>query len=156
MDRLREGETILQKKSRGCLIHVSDFITPETSQLVEHDTHGNIVQDARQIIYPGSNRNAWWDTDQLIAQVKRAIRIHKKVNPGKTALFIFDQLLAHASLLHDTLKAFEMNKSDGSKQRVQQDTVIPATNPCVEFRGQVQKMTLADGKPKGLQRVLQE
>ena len=38
----------------------------------------------------------------------------------------------------DALKAFEMNKSDGGKQCLQHDTVIPETNLVVEHRGKVQ------------------
>jgi hypothetical protein len=49
-----------------------------------------------------------------------------------------------------------MNKTDGGKQRKQKDTIIPETNPSVEQRGKVQKMTLLDGHPKGLQTVLEE
>ena len=49
-----------------------------------------------------------------------------------------------------------MNKSDGGKQRVQRDMIIPQSNPIVEHRGKVQKMTLADGTQKGLERVLTE
>ncbi|KAF8230394.1 hypothetical protein L208DRAFT_1400618 [Tricholoma matsutake] len=40
-----------------------------------------------------------------------------------------------------------MNKSDGGKQHIQHDTVIPESNP---------KMTLPDGRPKGLECVLTE
>jgi len=71
-------------------------------------------------------------------------------------LFIFDQSSAHASLPPDTLKAFEMNKSNGGKQRKQHNTVIPDTNPTVEHHGKPQKMCLPNGQPKGLQQVLEE
>jgi len=83
-----------------------------------------------------------------------AIQIFEAAHPGKQSLFIFDQSSAHAS--PDALKAFEMNKSDGGKQRQQRDTIIPTTNPVEELRGKPQKMTLPNGKPKGLQRVLEE
>lgn len=147
---------MLQKKGRGRLIHVSDFITPETGRLVQHDMDGNIVQDARCIIYPGTNGDAWWDTEQLIKQVQDSFEIAKNVFPGRQLLYIFDQSSAHASLPPDALRAFDMNKSDGGKQRKQRDTVIPMSNPSATQRGQVQKMTLADGSPKGLKRVLEE
>jgi len=49
-----------------------------------------------------------------------------------------------------------MNKTDGGKQQKQKDTIIPETNPLVEQRGKVQKMTLPNGHPKGLQMVLEE
>ena len=157
---LGPGQTILQKKGRGRLIHVSEFINPITGRLVLHDAQGNIVDEARKIIYPGSNGDAWWDTEQLLAQVKHAIEVFEKAHPNCIALFIFDQSSAHASLGPDALKAFEMNKSDGRKQRIQHDTVIPESNPVVEHRGKIQKMTLPGPdnslRPKGLESVLTE
>jgi hypothetical protein len=153
---LREGETILQKKSRGRLIHVSDFITEATGRLVLRDNEGNIVEDARKIIFPGSNGDPWWDTEQLLEQVADGLTIFEKAHPDCQALFIFDQSSAHASLGPDALKAFEMNKSDGGKQRKQKDTVIPESNPTASKRGKVQKMTNRRGEPKGLQTVLKE
>lgn len=71
-------------------------------------------------------------------------------------LFVLDQSSNHASLPPDALKAFEMNKSDRGKQCIQGDTIIPMTNPDPSVRGLPQKMTLADGTPKGLQTVLTE
>jgi len=53
----------------------------------------------------------------------------------------------------DILKASEMNKSDGRKQHIQHDIVIPESNPVAKHQGKVQKMTLPDGRPKGLEYV---
>ena len=150
------GQTILQKKGRRHLIHVSEFINPMTGRLVLHDAQGNIVDEARKIIYPGSKGDAWWDTEQLLAQVKHAIEVFEKAHPNCIALFIFDQSSAHASLGPDALKATKMNKSDGGKQRVQHDTIIPQSNPVAEHQGMAQKMTLPDGRLKGLECVLTE
>ena len=41
--RLKQGQSILQKKSQGHLIHVSDFINEEDGCLVQHNEHGDIV-----------------------------------------------------------------------------------------------------------------
>jgi hypothetical protein len=153
---LGPNQTILQKKGRGRLIHVSEFINPITGCLVLHDAQGNIVDEARKIIHPGSNGDTWWDTEQLLVQVKHAIEVLKKAHPNCVALFISDQSSAHASLGPNALKAFEMNKSDGGKQRIQHDTVIPESNTVAEHQGKAQKMTLPDGRPKGLERVLTE
>ncbi len=153
---LRQGEQPLRKKGRGRLIHVSAFINPETGRLVLLDNGGRVMRDSTKIIYPGSGGDAWWDAPQLLKQMEDVIQIFEAGHPGKQSLFIFDQSSAHASLPPDALKAFEMNKSDGGKQRIQHDTVIPNTNPVPEHRSKVQKMTLPDGRPKGLQRVLEE
>jgi hypothetical protein len=112
--------------------------------------------DSMKIIYPRSQGDAWWDTDQLLVQMADAIEVFELAHPGKQALFIFDQSSAHASLPPDALKAFEMNKSNSRKQHKQCDTVIPQSNPVAEHRSKVQKMTLENGQPKGMQRVLQE
>lgn len=153
---MQQDETILQKKGRGRLIHVSDFINEASGRLILTNENGNVVEDARKIIYPGSNGDPWWDTEQLIQQVERAIKIFEKAHPDCTALFIFDQSSAHVSLPADALRAFEMNKSNGGKQRRQKDTVIPGSNPKVELRSKAQSMTMSNGEPKGLQQVLEE
>ena len=152
---LRKDEQPLRKKGRGKLIHASAFINPETGRLIYIDRSGSI-RDSMKIIYPGSQGDAWWDTDQLLVQMADAIEVFELAHPGKQALFIFDQSSAHASLPPDALKAFEMNKSDGGKQRKQRDTVIPESNPVAEHRGKAQKMTLENGQQKGMQRVLEE
>ena len=82
------------------------------------------MNKAWKIIYPRSNGDAWWDTEQLLAQVKHAVEVFEKVHLNCVALFIFDQSSAHASLGPDALKAFETNKSNGGKQCIQHDTVI--------------------------------
>jgi hypothetical protein len=92
------------------------FINEADGRLVVRDGDGNVVQDAHKIIYPGSNGDAWWDTEQLLKQVKSAIGIFETAHPNCTSLFIFDQSSAHGSLPPDALKAFEMNKSDDGKQ----------------------------------------
>jgi hypothetical protein len=155
--RLQEGEQILQKKGRGRLIHISDFIEEGNGRLICRNPDGSISRDARKVIYPGSNGDPYWDCNQLIEQVQMsAIPIFKAAHPGCQALFIFDQSSAHAALPEDALKAFEMNKSNGGKQRHQKDTVIPNNNPTPEHRGKIQKMTTDDGQQKGLQQTLEE
>jgi hypothetical protein len=49
----------LQKKSRGRLIHVSDFVNEVTGRLIMRNEHGEIVKDARMVIYPGSKGDPW-------------------------------------------------------------------------------------------------
>jgi hypothetical protein len=145
------GAAATQERARAS----DSFINPETGRLVSVNENGE-DRDSTKIIYPGSGGDAWWDCDQLIKQMEDAIQIFEEAHPGKQSLFIFDQSSAHASLPPDALKAFDMNKSDGGKQRRQRDTIIPATNPVAAHRGKLQQMSLPDGRPKGLQRVLEE
>jgi hypothetical protein len=110
------------------------------------------------VIYPGSQGDPWWNLEQLPVQVKQAITIFEKAHQGCQALFIFDNLSAHASFGLDTLNTFNMNKLNGNKQCFQKDTVIPNSESVLgrHMRGKPQKMTMADGKAKGLQQVLEE
>ena len=146
----------MQKKGRGQIIHVSDFINEEDGQLISCDTDGKVVKDAQKIIFPGANGDAWWTHDDLLNQVQFAIQIHKEINrPGIQVLSIFDNSSTHATLPPDTLHAFNMNKSNGGKQHKQHDTIIPQSNPGPLKHGLPQKIT-NDGKPKGLKLVLEE
>jgi hypothetical protein len=155
--RLHSTEQIMLKISRGRIIHPSEFIEPENGGLVVLDKDGEVIKEAQQIIYPGSNRDAWWDCEQLIEQVKnKAILVFEEAHLGCQALFTFDQLSAHAALPPDALKAFEMNLSNGGAQRRQKDTIIPNSNPFPEYHGWVQKMTTENGEQKGLQQTLEE
>ena len=69
--------------------------------------------------------------------MKDAIEIFEAAHPNKQALFIFDQSSAHASLPPDALKAFDMNKSDGGKQRFQnqpsmlETLIMKAGHECI-------------------------
>ncbi|KAG1864780.1 hypothetical protein DFJ58DRAFT_838897 [Suillus subalutaceus] len=135
---LLPGQQILQRKGRGRIIHESGFI--------DAIDEGEVVEEARKIIYPGVNGpDAWWDTAQLLTQMKDVMHIFEAAHPNHQALFIFDQFSAHASLPEDALRAFDMNKSNGGKQWHQHDTVIPQSNPSVEHCRKIQKMTLPDG-----------
>ena len=148
---------MLHKKGKGHIIHVSDFVNEKDGRLVLHGPDQAILKNARRIIYPGANGDAWWTHSDLLKQLKNAIQIHEEVNgPDVQALFIFDNSSAHASLPPDALRAFEMNCSDGGKQRTQHNTVIPNSNPDSTKRGLVQKMSTPDGKLKGLKTVLEE
>ena len=70
---------------------------------------------------------------QLLAQVDKVITIFKEAHLECEVLFLFDQSLAHASLRPDALHTFNMNKSNGGKQRKQKDTVIPMNNLCTQL-----------------------
>ena len=136
--------------------------------------------DARRIIYPGANGDAWWDMPQLLAQVslfsfsplvplkpmlfqvKDAILIFNYKFPNAQAVFVFDCSSAHESFGSDALLAHKMNRHPGGEQPRMRDTIIPGTN-------QIQSMVFPDdhegvdkdgnpiaGKPKGMEQVLAE
>jgi hypothetical protein len=47
-------------KNKSRLIYISDFIGLEDRLIVTEN--GLITKDAREVIYPGASRTAWWDT----------------------------------------------------------------------------------------------
>jgi len=155
-NRIQDGQQKLQKKGRGRLIHVSDFVEEENRHLIVRNEEGDVVKDAQCVIYPGMGADAWWDHAQLLVQLDKAIKIFEEAHPNCIALFVFDQSSAHASLRPDALQAFDMNKSNRGKQRKQKDTIIPMNNPRPELRGKAQKMITEDGEAKGLQQTLEE
>ncbi|KAJ7571964.1 hypothetical protein C8J56DRAFT_907098 [Mycena floridula] len=136
---MREGEQPLQDKSRGHIVHVSDFI-------LEHCT----------------NYDPSWDMPQLIVQVKDAIKIPNIKYPDGVAVFIFDCSSAHEAFASDALLAHKMNRGSGGKQPKMCDTVITSTNlsqsmvfPANYTRTDKDGSSLA-GKPKGMEQVLHE
>ena len=156
LDRAQPDDQKLMKKGKGRLIHVLDFVEEENGRLIICNESGNMVKDARCITYPGAQGDAWWDQPQLLTQVDKALSIFEEAHPECVALFVFDQSSAHASLAPDALCAFDMNKGNGGKQRKQRDTMIPMNNPCTEFCGMPQKMTMETGDAKGLLQTLEE
>ena len=71
----------IRKKGNGRAVHVSDFITEPNGRLVLSEAEMEAqailpaskqlsVTDARKIIYPGKNYDAWWDGKQLDEQVR--------------------------------------------------------------------------------------
>src|SRR5712671_7772367 len=94
--------------------------------------------------------NVWWDHAQLLMQVDKVIEIFEEMHPNCVALFVFDQSSAHALLGPDALCAFDMNRSNGGKQRKQKDTVVLLNNPHPEFHSKAQSMTTEAGAAKGL------
>jgi len=115
-NRTQEGEQKLQRKGRGWLIHVLDFIKEENGCLIICNEDGDVVKDAHCIIYPGVGSNLWWDHAQLLVQVDKVIVIFEEAHPDCVALFVFNQSSTYTSLGPDALRAFDMNRSNGGKQ----------------------------------------
>ena len=104
---LDENQQKMPLKSKGGLIHCSDFISLEGRLVIGQ-------KDARQIIYSGGpNKTPYSDTKQLLIQVASAINIFEEKHPNKTAVFVFDQSSAHASKGDGALNAFTINLSKG-------------------------------------------
>ena len=69
--------------------------------------------------YPGSNGDPYWDGKKLMIQVEtQAIPTFEAAYPGGQSLFIFDCSSAPGAMPTDAIKPFDMNKSNGGKQRL--------------------------------------
>jgi len=86
---------------------------------------GRTLKDARKFIYPRANRDPWWDTKQLLVQLKDAIDIFELKHPGCVGVFVFDQSSAHNSHGEGALNAFDMNLGPGGAVGPQNDTYYP-------------------------------
>src|SRR6266481_4611223 len=177
---LAEGQQPLQRKGNGRSIHVSDFILETTGHLsltqMQREAQAQLPtadhlrrMDARTIIYPGKNGDAWWDMAQLLAQIKDAIPIFENLHPGAIGIWVFDCSSAHEALANDALNVKNMNIKPGGKQCLLHPTVIPLYNPALKIgnwdtRGDIQLLVYPQnhvdpnlqGKPKGIRVVLKE
>jgi len=177
---LKDNQQPLKTKGNGRGIHISDWICEPTGRLMlSQEQIAQQLQllpearlkamDARKIIYPGKNHDAWWDLAQLMDQIKVAVDIFEYLHPEKVGVWLFDCSPAHEGLAVDALNVNNMNVNPGGKQRAMRDTVIPLTNPPpkpgqLDTRGMPQKLVYPDthpdlqlrGKPKGMKAVLQE
>jgi hypothetical protein len=111
---LKGDQQPLKKKGNGRGIHVSDWICETTGRLalspeqVEAQLllpeHSRLrVTDARKIIYPGKNHDAWWDLNQLCDQTTDAVDIFEYLHPNKVGIWLFDCSSAHEGLAADAL-----------------------------------------------------
>jgi len=175
---LKNNQQPLKKKGNGRGVHISDWICETTGWLALSEEQ--IAQqsqlppearlkatDARKIIYPGKNHDAWWDLAQLMDQTEIAVDIFEYLHPNKVGIWLFNCSSAHEGLAADALSVHNMNVNPGGKQRLMRDTVIPLTNPPPkpgqpDTRGMPQKMVYPDthpdpelrGKAKGMKVVL--
>ena len=119
-------------KSKGKLIHVSDFIRLEGRV--------NILElnlDARKIIYPGARGDLQQDTKQLLVQILTTINIFKLKHPNYIALLVFNQSFTHASHGEGALNAFNINLNDKGKKLTPKDTYYPLECTIPELRGTI-------------------
>jgi hypothetical protein len=84
----------MPRKSKERLIHDSEFVGPKGRIQVANNKGifipDDLDLDARKIIYPGLNKDPWWNTKQLLVQVTRALNIFEKKHPSCIAVLIFN------------------------------------------------------------------
>jgi hypothetical protein len=125
---LKGDQQPLKKKGNGRGIHVSDWICETTGRLAltleqiaaQADLPEEArlkITDARKIVYPGKNHDAWWDLEQLMTQTKGAVDIFEYLHPNKVGIWVFDCSSAHEGLATDALNVNNMNVNPGGKQK---------------------------------------
>ena len=84
LDSITKQQKMLGK-SKGKLIHVSDFIG-----LKGRINIPDLDLDARKIIFPGARGDLQWDTKQLLVQISTTLDIFELKHPDCIAILIFD------------------------------------------------------------------
>ncbi|CAK5267144.1 unnamed protein product [Mycena citricolor] len=178
---LRPGEQVLKKKGRGRLIMVSGYICERfgnlalTDDLIEANNKLPTAEqldivDSRVVIYPNGKETGdnYWNMDQMIEQLRNAIKIAKRLFPKAVIHWVFDNSSCHGSLPHDAISVSKMNLKPGGKNLLLfKDTIIPMSNPFGKG-GQTQSFQFPahlsdddpykkfEGQNKGMQLVLEE
>lgn len=75
-------------------------------------SHQVIHRDARVLFKAGKNRDGWFGSDQLLAQVDNAVDIFEGLTKGNAqGLFLFDNAPSHQKRAPDAISARHMPKS---------------------------------------------
>ncbi|KAJ7337389.1 hypothetical protein DFH08DRAFT_1014352 [Mycena albidolilacea] len=177
---LKPGEQVLKKKGHGRLIMISGFLCERygllaltDAMIAENEKLAAelclAITDSTTVIYPDNKPggDAYWNMEQMIAQLIKAILIARRMFPKAIIHWVFDNSSAHGSLAKDALTASKMNVNPGGKVPEMRDTIIPASNPH-GHGGEIQKMTFDknlpdnhphkkfEGLPKGMKIILSE
>ncbi|KAJ6589656.1 hypothetical protein B0H19DRAFT_1304072, partial [Mycena capillaripes] len=144
-----------QKKGEGESIMVSDFLTLEWGRLVNED------DEARLLFRAGKNRDGWFNSDDILKEVKRATDIFEARTKGlATGLFLFDNAPSHQKRAADALSARKMVKRpkwgwthfpDGPKMR--NGTLPNGERQSFYYPGNHRTMP---GWFKGMEQILRE
>ena len=113
---LEIGESVLKKKGMGDSIMVGDFLCPCHCRLKFSDDRAanlGISASARQIIKPGKNKDGWWKSEDMVAQLRDlALPIFEALHPGCTGVFLFDQSTNHSAYAEDAILASRMTLNE--------------------------------------------
>ena len=152
-----EDQPIIQPKTKGSGIMVSDFIDEHSGYLRLSDEEHSLAKagnpdfpkEARVLLEYGADREGYWNSDRFMANIENAAQIVEFKYPAHryTIVWHFDQSSCHKAYAEDALNSQVMNVNPGGQQPVMRDTV---------WAGAVQKLVNEDGVPKGMKRVLQE
>ena len=132
-------------KSKGKLIHVSDFI-----RLKGRIAMLDLGLNARTIIYLRARGDLQWDTKQLLVQISTTLDIFELKHLNYIIVLVFDQSFAHASHKEGALNAFDINLSNRGKKSTPKDTYYPLKCTILELRGTIQSLYTINKKGEKL------
>lgn len=142
-----DKEGIMRPKGNGRSVMVSGFACY---------CHGFITHNGKRsytIIHPGKNNDGYWTNDDLVKQLEDVMPLFEGFHPGDELIFAFDNSQNHHAMAPDALVASRLNKSDGGKN-------VPLLRDgwYHDIHGDkiIQRMQTADGKQKGVERILLE
>lgn len=112
-----------ERKGEGPSLMISDMLTADWGRLRDGDecvpiflfynqgTYQNVNSEARVVFKAGKNRDGWFSSEDLLAQVEKSIDIFEsKTNGFATGLFMFDNAPSHQKRAADALSARKMPK----------------------------------------------
>lgn len=118
-------------------------------------------RDARVVFKAGKNRDGYFDADDLLAQVDRAIDIFEdRTNGFAMGLFLFDNAPTHQKRASDALSARKMPKNPNNGWTHHKGG--PRMRPTTLVNGQVQEFYFPDDHPqypgyfKGMEQIIRE
>lgn len=149
-----EDQPVIQPKTRGSGIMVSDFVDEHTGFLRLSDEEHSHAKDpdfpkeARVLLEYGADREGYWNSEKFMVNIENAARIAEYKYPSDryTIVWLFDQSSCHKAYAEDALNS-RVNVNPGGQQPVMHDTM---------WAGAIQKLVDENGVPKGMKRVLQE
>jgi len=144
----RGDDKVLRRKSKGAGVMESAFIN-EIQGGILHSVDGT----KRAVAFLEYGNGEWWNSDKMVAHLKEVIDLAEHVFPWAQFVFRFDHSSNHTAMAEDALNARRMNKGPGGKS-------VPKMRRT-SFLGEdgnehIQCMVSEDGKPKGLQKILEE
>ena len=152
-----EDAPIIQPKTKGSGIMVSDFVDVHSGFLqlsdTEHDlaktTDPDFPKTARVLLEYGADKEGYWTSEKFMVNIEVAARIAEFKYPSDkhTIVWLFDQSSCYRTFAEDALNAKVMNVRPGGVQPRMHDTL---------WAGKVQRMVYDDGTPKGMKQVLEE
>ena len=139
-------DKVLRRKSKGAGIMESAFIN-EIQGGILHSIDGR----RRAVAFLEYGNGEWWESEKMVAHLREVIDLAEEVFPWAQFVFRFDHSSNHTAMAEDALNAKRMNKGPGgSVPKMRRTTFVKDGKEHIQF------MVSDDGKPKGLQKVLEE